>query len=125
MFPPNSNQVFCCANPEQEAVLPQTSNVTANAFFDPGADAILTQPSSLKAKFYNSFGARNWVNEIPACGWKMHRQQHEAAGARSMGLCLERHLVIYLQDKTAALSWSPPTGCEADKGRAVLVGDPL
>ncbi|QLJ86008.1 Uncharacterized protein PA52Ts32_0109 [Pseudomonas aeruginosa] len=32
MFPPNSNQVFCCANPEQEAVLPQTSNVTANAF---------------------------------------------------------------------------------------------
>lgn len=93
--------------------------------FDPGADAILTQPSSLKAKFYNSFGARNWVNEIPACGWKMHRQQHEAAGARSMGLCLERHLVIYLQDKTAALSWSPPTGCEADKGRAVLVGDPL
>jgi len=93
--------------------------------FDPGADAILTQPSSLKAKFYNSFGARNWVNEIPACGWKMHRQQHEAVGARSMGLCLERHLVIYLQDKTAVLSWSPPAGCEADKGRAVLVGDPL
>jgi hypothetical protein len=49
----------------------------------------------------------------------------EAVGARSMGLCLERHLVIYPQDKTAALSWSPSTGCEADKGRAVLVGDPL
>lgn len=44
--------------------------------FNPGADAILPQPSSLKAKFYNSFGARNWVNEIPACGWKMHRRQH-------------------------------------------------
>lgn len=49
----------------------------------------------------------------------------EAVAARYMGLCLERHLVIHLQDKTAALSWSPLAGCEADKGRAVLVGDPL
>lgn len=49
----------------------------------------------------------------------------EAVAARSMGLCLERRLVIHLQDKTAALSWSPPAGCEADTGRAVLAGDPL
>lgn len=49
----------------------------------------------------------------------------EAVAARSMGVCLERHLVIHLQDRTAALSWSPPSGCEADKGHAVLVGDPL
>jgi len=43
--------------------------------FDPGADDILTQPSSLKAKFNNEFGVRNWVNEIPACGSKMHWRQ--------------------------------------------------
>ncbi|WP_434077641.1 hypothetical protein [Pseudomonas aeruginosa] len=49
----------------------------------------------------------------------------EAVAARSMGLCLERRLVISVRDRTAALSWSPPAGCEADKGRAVLVGDPL
>jgi hypothetical protein len=49
----------------------------------------------------------------------------EAVAARSMGLCLERRLVIHLQDKSAALSWAPPEGCEADVGRAVLVGDPL
>lgn len=42
-----------------------------------------------------------------------------------MGLCLERRLMIYLQDKTATLRWSPPAGCDADTGRAVLVGDPL
>lgn len=35
--------------------------------FDPGADAILTQPSSLKANLNNEFGVRNQVNEIPAC----------------------------------------------------------
>ena len=39
---------------------------------------MLTQPSSLKAKFNNEFGVRNWVNEIPACGSKMHRQQQIA-----------------------------------------------
>lgn len=49
----------------------------------------------------------------------------EAVAARSMGDCLDRHLVIHLQDKSAALSWAPQDGCEADKGRAVLVGDPL
>lgn len=49
----------------------------------------------------------------------------EAVAARSMGLCLERHLVIHLQDRAATLSWSPPSGCEADKGHAILVGDPL
>ncbi|WP_076423753.1 hypothetical protein [Aquipseudomonas alcaligenes] len=49
----------------------------------------------------------------------------DAVAERSMGLCLERRLMIHLQDKTAALRWSPPAGCDADKGRAVLVGDPL
>lgn len=49
----------------------------------------------------------------------------EAVAARSMGLCLEKRLVIHLLDKSAALSWAPPAGCDADKGRAVLVGDPL
>jgi len=32
MLPPNLNQVYYCANPEREAVLPQTSNVIASAF---------------------------------------------------------------------------------------------
>lgn len=41
----------------------------------------------------------------------------EAVAARAMGLCLERRLAIHLQDKTAALSWSPPDGCEAETGR--------
>ncbi|EPQ3897208.1 hypothetical protein L4P97_006745, partial [Pseudomonas aeruginosa] len=49
----------------------------------------------------------------------------EAVAELAMGECLERRLVIHLPDKSAALSWSPPTGCEGDKGRAVLVGDPL
>lgn len=49
----------------------------------------------------------------------------EAVAQHSMGLCLERRLIIHLQDKTAALRWSPPAGCDADTGRAVLVGDPL
>lgn len=49
----------------------------------------------------------------------------EAVSAHFIELCLERRITIHLQDKTAVLSWSPPVGCEADKGRAVLVGDPL
>lgn len=49
----------------------------------------------------------------------------EAVAERSMGECLERRLVIHIPDKSAALSWSPPSGCEGDTGRAVLVGDPL
>lgn len=49
----------------------------------------------------------------------------EAVAERAMGECLERRLVIHIPDKSAALSWSPPTGCEGDTGRAVLVGDPL
>ncbi|MBN0328937.1 hypothetical protein JTM75_34835, partial [Pseudomonas aeruginosa] len=49
----------------------------------------------------------------------------EAVAELAMGECLERRLVIHLPDKSAALSWSPPTGCEGDKGLAVLVGDPL
>lgn len=42
-----------------------------------------------------------------------------------MELCLERRLVISLKEKTAVLNWQPSAGCEADKGRAILVGDPL
>lgn len=49
----------------------------------------------------------------------------EAIATHSMGQCLDRHLVIHLQDKSADLRWLPPAGCEADQGRAVLVGDPL
>ncbi|MBD9424498.1 hypothetical protein IB232_04110 [Pseudomonas sp. PDM15] len=49
----------------------------------------------------------------------------EAVAERAMGECLERHLVIHLPDRSAALSWSPASGCEGDRGRAVLVGDPL
>lgn len=49
----------------------------------------------------------------------------EAVAGRSMEPCLERRLVISLKEKTAALNWSPPAGCEADKGQAVLVGDTL
>ncbi|MGV8842697.1 MAG: hypothetical protein ACOH2I_05535 [Pseudomonas sp.] len=49
----------------------------------------------------------------------------EAVAERPIGRCLERRLVIYLQEKTAALNWFPSAGCEADKGRAVLMGDPL
>lgn len=49
----------------------------------------------------------------------------EAVAKRAMGECLERRLVIHIPDKSAALSWSPPNGCEGDTGRAVLVGDPL
>ncbi|MNP18666.1 hypothetical protein D3C76_1111570 [compost metagenome] len=55
---------------EHEAVLeemqvrldnaPQMMSICYRQFiFDPGADAILTQPSSLKAKLNNEFGARN------------------------------------------------------------------
>jgi hypothetical protein len=49
----------------------------------------------------------------------------EAVAVGSIGLCVDRRLAIHLQDRTAALSWTPPVGCEADNGRAVLVGDPL
>lgn len=49
----------------------------------------------------------------------------EAVVEGAMGECLERRLVIHTPDKSAALSWSPPSGCEGDTGRAVLVGDPL
>ncbi|MGV8676933.1 hypothetical protein ACV356_27530 [Pseudomonas aeruginosa] len=49
----------------------------------------------------------------------------EAVAERAMGECLTRRLVIHIPDKSADLSWSPPTGCEGDTGRAVLVGDPL
>lgn len=49
----------------------------------------------------------------------------EAFARSSIELCLERRLVISLNEKSAALNWQPPAGCEADKGRAVLVGDPL
>lgn len=49
----------------------------------------------------------------------------EAVAVNAMGDCLERRLVIHMPYKTAALSWSPPSGCEGDTGRAVLVGDPL
>lgn len=49
----------------------------------------------------------------------------EAIAVRAMEQCLDRHLVIHLQDKSADLRWSPSAGCEADQGHAVLVGDPL
>ncbi len=49
----------------------------------------------------------------------------EAVAENTMGECLERHLVIHIPDKSVVLSWSPPSGCEGDTGRAVLVGDPL
>lgn len=49
----------------------------------------------------------------------------EAVAERAMAECLERRLLIHLPDKSAVLSWSPPSGCEGDTGRAVLVGDPL
>lgn len=46
-----------------------------------------------------------------------------AVAYRSMGECLDRLLVVYLPVKSASLQWVPPTECEADKGRAVLVRD--
>ncbi|WP_435634852.1 hypothetical protein ACSC9U_26590 [Pseudomonas solani] len=49
----------------------------------------------------------------------------EAVAERAMGACLERRLVIDIPNKSAALHWSPPSGCEGDTGRAALVGDPL
>ena len=49
----------------------------------------------------------------------------EAVAERAMGECLERRIVIHIPDKSVVLSWSPPTECEGDTGRAVLVGDPL
>lgn len=49
----------------------------------------------------------------------------EAIAARAMEQCLDRHLVIHLQDKSADLRWSPSAGCETDQGHAVLVGAPL
>lgn len=49
----------------------------------------------------------------------------EAVAQRAMGECLERRLIVHLSDKSAAMLWSPPPGCEGDTGRAVLVGDPL
>jgi hypothetical protein len=49
----------------------------------------------------------------------------EAVAEGAMGLCLERRLAISLKDRTAALTWAPPAGCEGDTGRAVLVGDSL
>ena len=49
----------------------------------------------------------------------------EAIAAHAMEQCLDRHLVIHLQDKSVDLRWLPSAGCEADQGHAVLVGDPL
>jgi len=50
---------------------------------DPGADTMLTQPRSLKAKCNNEFGVRNRANEIPVRGSKVHRLQQPGDGARA------------------------------------------
>lgn len=49
----------------------------------------------------------------------------EAIDDHGMGDCLERRLAVSVTDRNAVLSWQPSMGCEGDKGRAVLVGDPL
>lgn len=49
----------------------------------------------------------------------------EAIAEGAMAGCLGRRLVVFLSEKTAGVSWAPPTGCEGETGRAVLVGDPL
>lgn len=48
----------------------------------------------------------------------------EAIASRAMGYCLDRHLVIHLLEKSADLRWSPSSSCDAEKGHAVLIGDP-
>lgn len=55
-----------------------------------------------------------------------HRNESvEAVDKDVMGDCRDRRLVVFLSEQTAGLSWAPPTGCEGEAGRAVLVGDPL
>lgn len=49
----------------------------------------------------------------------------EAVAEKAMAECLDRRLVVSLKEQTAALSWAPAAGCDGDKGRAVLLGDPL
>lgn len=49
----------------------------------------------------------------------------EAVATKAMADCLDRQLLINLQDQAATLHWRPATGCEGDTGKAVLVGDPL
>jgi hypothetical protein len=52
-------------------------------------------------------------------------QRLEAVASKAMAECLDRQLVIHLQDQAATLQWHPAPGCEGDTGKAVLVGDPL
>lgn len=49
----------------------------------------------------------------------------EAVAPRAMAQCLDRYLIIHMREKSADLRWAPSAGCEADQGRAVLIGDPL
>ena len=49
----------------------------------------------------------------------------EAVAMRAMEQCLDRHLIIRMQEKSADLRWLPSSECEADQGHAVLTGDPL
>lgn len=49
----------------------------------------------------------------------------EAVVVSSMAECLDRLLVIHIPEKSATLQWKPQIGCDADKGRAVLIGDPI
>ncbi|MBV5614701.1 hypothetical protein [Ectopseudomonas oleovorans] len=49
----------------------------------------------------------------------------EAFASKAIEHCLDKHLVIHVKDRSADLRWLPSAGCEADQGRAVLIGDPL
>lgn len=49
----------------------------------------------------------------------------EAIATKAIEHCLDRNLVIHLQDNSADLYWSPSVGCEGSQGHAVLIGDPL
>lgn len=63
------------------------------------------------------------VFEYQVTSWS--EQRLEAVASNAMAECLERRLVIQLPEQAATLQWQPSAGCEADKGRAVLVGDPV
>jgi hypothetical protein len=63
------------------------------------------------------------VFEYQVTSWT--EQRLEAVAPKSMAECINRKLIVNLQDQSAALELQPAEDCDGDTGRAVLLGDLL
>jgi hypothetical protein len=118
---------------EKDALLIWGGWKTVAGYQTPGANAVEIRCNRTSSTCYEAFASilhhtegedlEAQVFSYKVTLWDANRL--EAVAEKAMGDCLERRLVIHVPDKSAALSWSPLSGCEGDTGRAVLVGDPL